>query len=41
MTEPELVLETRDLTKFYGTHKALDRLSLRVPRGAVRRRLSK
>lgn len=35
MGEPEWVIETRELTKVYGTHRAVDRLSLRVPRGSV------
>ena len=31
----EIVLETRDLTKYYGRHLALDHLTLRIPKGVV------
>jgi len=31
----EIVLETEDLTKYYGKHLALDHLNLRVPRGCI------
>lgn len=31
----EIVLQTQDLTKYYGRHLALDHLNLRVPKGCV------
>ena len=31
----EIVLQTDDLTKYYGKHLALDHLNLRVPRGCI------
>jgi len=31
----EIVLQTRDLTKYYGPHLALDHLNLRIQRGTV------
>jgi ABC-2 type transport system ATP-binding protein len=35
MSDVERVVETRDLTKYYGTHRALDGLTLQVPKGSV------
>ena len=35
MNDVERVVETRDLSKYYGTHRALDGLSLAVPKGSV------
>ncbi len=33
--DPDLVIETRALSKWYGTHRAVHELALRVPRGAI------
>lgn len=35
MTMPEFVIETAGLTKYFGPKKAVDTLTLRVPRGSV------
>jgi ABC-2 type transport system ATP-binding protein len=34
-TSPDLAIETRGLTKRFGTHKAVDSIDLAVPRGSV------
>lgn len=35
MTDPPAVIETRGLTRYFGSRKVVDELNLRVPRGCV------
>ena len=34
-SNPDWVIETKNLSKMYGPHLALDGLNLQIPRGAV------